>query len=110
MFFGGWLYPLALSSGVTAGEVAFNENELDCAARNKDVAEAKSAPARRNFKAFWAGISSLHFNSSGKTDKTKRYSAAWGNHSNHEGEVLLLTAVIPRPTDSSWISILDSLL
>jgi hypothetical protein len=95
MYFGGWSYPEASLIGVAAAEVPLNGDEFDCAAMGTDITQAASAPAKRNFKAFWTGISSLNFNSSGKTDKTRRPSAALGNHSNHEGEVLLLTAMIP---------------
>jgi hypothetical protein len=56
MFFGGRLYPDAASLGAAGVAVAFDEDELDCAAMGKDATQAKSAPAKRRFKAFWSGI------------------------------------------------------
>jgi hypothetical protein len=59
MFFGGWLYPDAVSAGVAGGEVTFDENEADCARMGTDVAQTISAPAKRKFKGFRTGMSSL---------------------------------------------------
>jgi hypothetical protein len=56
MFFGGRSYPDAASLGAAGVAVAFDEDEFDCAATGKDAMQAKSAPTRRRFKAFWTGI------------------------------------------------------
>jgi hypothetical protein len=52
MFFGGWLYPVAPSIGVTAGEAGFVEDEPDCAWMGKDVAQATSVTARRYLQVY----------------------------------------------------------
>src|SRR5271156_6142216 len=52
MYFGGWLYP---------------DGEFDCAATGADTAQAKSAPSKRDFKAFRTDISFLRFNSRAKS-------------------------------------------
>jgi hypothetical protein len=52
MFFGGWLYPVAPSIGVTAGEAGFAEDEPDCAGMGKDAAQATSVTARRYLQVF----------------------------------------------------------
>jgi hypothetical protein len=68
MFFGGWLDPDVASTGVAGAEVTFNK-EVDCAAMGAQVVQAISVPTKRQFKAFWTGISSLRFNSPARTDR-----------------------------------------
>jgi hypothetical protein len=62
MFFGGWLYPDALSAGAgvaaTLNEVTFNRDEFDCAATGTDVAQTASAPTKKKCKAFRTAMSS----------------------------------------------------
>ena len=69
MFFGGWLYPDAPSTGDAGAEVTFEEDEVDCAVMGTHVVKATSVPNKRHFKAFWGGISSLRLNSPAKTDR-----------------------------------------
>jgi len=61
MFFGGWLYPDGLSLEIADAKATFNEEGLDCAARDIEVAQVRtpSAPAKKQFKAFRTGIGSL---------------------------------------------------
>jgi hypothetical protein len=61
MFFGGWLYPEVASTGLAGAGVTLDENEVACPAMGTDVAQATSAPTKRQFKAFRPGISSLRF-------------------------------------------------
>jgi hypothetical protein len=68
MFSGGWLYPVPPSIGGTVGELAFNEDEFDCAASGKVATEANSAPARRHFQVFQTSMTFLPFNSPANAD------------------------------------------
>src|ERR1700691_1240167 len=61
IFFGGWLYPDEVPTGLAVAEAAFDENAVDCAAIGTDIALAKSAPDKRRFNAFRTGIRSLRF-------------------------------------------------
>jgi hypothetical protein len=67
MLFGGWSYPDAAAIGVAGAEATFNKDEFDCAAMGTNVAQATSAPTKRQFKAFRTDISFLYFNSPTKT-------------------------------------------
>jgi hypothetical protein len=83
MFFGGWLYPDAPSTGVAGAAAAFNEiafsaDNFDCAVTGTEVAQATSAPITRQFKAFRTRISFLSFNPPAKTD-SQQYSLALSN-------------------------------
>jgi hypothetical protein len=73
MLFGGWLYPDAASNGLAAADAGFEEDKAaDCAAMGTGVAQATSAPAKRQFKAFRTGIRFLRFSSQQKPiDETK---------------------------------------
>ena len=64
MFFGGWSYPEAPSTGGAGAVSNFDGDAIDCAAVGADIAQATSAPAKRQFKAFWTRISPAHFNAS----------------------------------------------
>jgi hypothetical protein len=66
MFFGGWLYPDVPWIGAVDFAAAFGKDEVDCAAMGTDAAQASSAQAKRQFKAFWIGINCLRFISPGK--------------------------------------------
>ena len=62
MYFGGWLYPDALSAGVDLGEVALGTAaEADCAAIGADGAQVTSAPIKKTFQALWNRMSFLRF-------------------------------------------------
>jgi hypothetical protein len=52
MFFGGWLYPVAPSIGVTAGEAGFAEDAPDCARMGNVVAQATSVTASKYLQVF----------------------------------------------------------
>jgi len=68
MFLGGLSYPDAPAIGVAGTELLFNRVEFVCAAIGTDVAQATSAPTKKQFKAFWSGTSSPRFISQAKTD------------------------------------------
>jgi hypothetical protein len=71
MLFGGWLYPDAPSTGAAGAKAALNKDKVVCAAMGPDVAQATSAPAKKQFKMFRTGINCLHFHSQHEpTDKT----------------------------------------
>jgi hypothetical protein len=63
MFFGGWLYPDAASTGVAGTEDAFDRDAPGCAAIGTDIAQKTSAATKRQFRVFLTGIPSLPFNS-----------------------------------------------
>jgi hypothetical protein len=67
MFFGGWLYPDAPSTGFADADAALDNNEFDCAATGINVAETTSGPTRRTFNTFRTDITFLHFDSPQKT-------------------------------------------
>lgn len=69
MFFGGWLYADARSTGFAGAEITFDRDEFDWAAMGADAAQAASAPAKRQFKAFRTGISLLRSTPEQKTDR-----------------------------------------
>jgi hypothetical protein len=69
MYFGGWSYPDAALTGAADAEAALNAGELDCAARGAEATQTNSAPARRDFKAFWTDIRVLRFSSPAKTNE-----------------------------------------
>jgi hypothetical protein len=66
MYFGGWSYPDAALTGADGAGAALNAGEPDCAARGAEAAQANSAPARRDLKAFWTDIRFLRFSSPAK--------------------------------------------
>jgi hypothetical protein len=58
------LYPDAPTIGVAAGvEFTFDRDEFGCAATGTAVAQATSAPTKRQFRVFRIGICSLRFKS-----------------------------------------------
>jgi hypothetical protein len=74
MFFGGWLYPDAVSLEAAA---TFNEDWFDCATMGTHFAQTTSAPTKRKCRAFRADISSLRFNSPAKTMGRTTLRAEW---------------------------------
>jgi hypothetical protein len=57
MFFGGWLYPDAVSACFAEAEATFDGDAVDCAGRGRDAVQATRIPTKRRFKAFRSGMS-----------------------------------------------------
>ena len=69
MFFGGWLYPDACSTGFAGAAVPFERGTFDSADMGADAAQTTSPPAKRHFKALRTGISLLRFTPRAKIDR-----------------------------------------
>jgi hypothetical protein len=60
MFFGGWLYPDALST-FAAADATLDEVEADWAEEGAHAAQVAKIPTKKKLKAFRTGITCLRF-------------------------------------------------